>query len=386
MITLKNGSYLSPETGEYIKANLQIEGELIVDFTDEEKGTVYDVEGCRVLPGLIDIHTHGGIGYDTMKASPEEIAEWSRFLAKNGVTSFMPTTITASKEEISEALQNVRIASQLSGLGATIIGAHIEGPYLNVNYRGAHDASLIVPTSIDDAKYYKEILGNELIIRYTVAPEIDGAMEFIRFVVSNGGFISVGHCDATFETAFAAVENGANSFTHTFNAMRGLHHREPGTVGAALLTDAFAEAICDGIHLHPEIVRLICNAKGIDKVVAITDAMQATGLGDGVYPFAGNDVHVINGAARTPEGKLSGSTLLLRNAVTNISEFAKIPFEKALLTATTNPAKAVGIYDVTGSIRLGKKADLVVVDENMNIQYTFCRGKKVFDLFTHTSY
>ena len=381
MITLKNGSYLSPETGEYVRTNLQIEDGLIAGFADEEIGTVFDIESCRILPGLIDIHTHGGIGYDTMKASPEEIAEWSRFLARNGVTSFMPTTITASKEELLEALKNVKIASQLPDLGAKIIGVHIEGPYLNASYKGAHDANLIIPTSIDDAKEFKEILGDDLILRYTVAPEIDGAMEFIRYVVSNGGYISIGHCDATFETARTAQENGANSFTHTFNAMRGLHHREPGTAGAALLTAAYAEAICDGIHLHPEIVRLICNVKGIEKVIAITDAMQATGLCDGIYPFAGNNVHVVNGAARTPEGNLAGSTLLLKNGVTNISKFANIPFEKALLTATINPAKAVGIYDVTGSISVGKIADLVVIDDHMNIRYTFCRGEKLFDSF-----
>jgi len=379
MVTLKNGYYLSPEENRYIRANLRLEGERIEGVGDGAAGTVYDIEGCRVLPGLIDIHTHGAVGFDTMSASPEETVEWSQFLAKNGVTSFMPTTITASRDEILRALRNLKAASQSPALGATILGVHIEGPYLNVKYKGAHDARYILPPSIKDVKEFGEILGESLIMRLTLAPEMDGAMDLIRYVVGAGGYVSIGHCDAVLETVNEAVGNGANSFTHLFNAMRGIHHREPGTAGAALLCDAYAEVICDGIHIHPEIVRLICCTKGIDRVISITDAMQAAGLHDGLYPFAGGNVHVVDGAARTPGGKLAGSTLLLRNGVANLARFANIPFEKAILTATVNPAKAVGLDGVIGRIEPGKRADLWVVDDRMNIRYTFCRGKKIYD-------
>jgi N-acetylglucosamine-6-phosphate deacetylase len=206
-------------------------------------------------------------------------------------------------------------------------------------------------------------------------------MDLIRYIVGMGGYVSIGHSDSVFETAQEAVNCGANSFTHLFNAMRGIHHREPGTVGAGLLSRAYGELICDGIHLHPEIVKLVCIMKGIDRVIAITDSMQATGLHDGDYLFAGSRVLVRDGAARQPDGKLAGSTLLLRNCVTNLARFVNIPFERAILTATINPAKAVGLYGVTGSIESGKRADLVVVDDQMNIRYTFCRGKKIYDAF-----
>lgn len=376
---LKNGSWLGPD-GTYHAGSLRLDGDYIdsVD-TDSRAGDVCDMTGLRILPGLIDVHTHGAIGYDTMKATPEQIAEWSRFLARHGVTAFFPTTLTASMEDIRRALGNVREAARSPHLGAAIMGAHIEGPFLSAKFKGTHEETLLCDPSIEETDRFREILGPKLLLRMTVAPERPGAMELIRHIRDFGGTVSVGHCDASYEVACRALEAGATSFTHVFNAMRGLHHREPGTVGAALTTDSFTEAICDGIHLHPATVKLIYRTKGPDKMVAITDAMQAAGLRDGDYPFAGAMVHVEGGVARNPAGNLAGSTLLLCDGVKNIAKFAGIAPEQALQTATLNPARAVGLDRITGSIVPGKLADLIAVDSQGNIRCTFCRGRLVYD-------
>lgn len=379
MYILKNGSWLAPD-GTYHMGSLRLDGAYIDSVeTDSRTGDVLDMTGLRVLPGLIDVHTHGAIGYDTMQATPEQIVEWSRFLARNGVTAYFPTTLTASMVDIRRALRHVRTASESADLGASIVGAHIEGPFLSAKFKGTHEETLLCDPSIPDTDTFREILGPKLRMRMTVAPELPGAIELIRHIADFGGTVSVGHCDASYEVACRALAAGATSFTHLFNAMKGLHHREPGTVGAGLTTEAYAEAICDGIHLHPATVKLIYRTKGPDKMVAITDAMQAAGLRDGDYPFAGATVHVEGGVARNPAGNLAGSTLLLRNGVKNIARFAGITPEQALQTATLNPARAVGLDKITGSIVPGKLADLVAVDEKGAIRYTFCRGRLVYD-------
>ena len=379
MYILKNGSWLGSD-GVYHAGSLRLDGARI-DSVDavSRRGDVLDMTGLRVLPGLIDVHTHGAIGYDTMQATSEQIVEWSRFLARNGVTSYFPTTLTAGIEDIRRALRHVREASQSPALGATIVGAHIEGPFLSAQFKGTQKEALLRDPSIPDTDGFREILGPKLLLRMTVAPELPGAMELVRHIAGFGGTVSIGHCDASYEVACQALAAGATCFTHLFNAMRGLHHRQPGTVGAGLTSDAFTEAICDGIHLHPATVRLIYRAKGPDKMVAITDAMQAAGLHDGDYPFAGAIVHVEDGVARNPDGNLAGSTLLLRHGVENIAKFAGIPLEQALRTATLNPARAVGLDGITGSIAPGKLADLIAVDGTGRVRYTFCRGRLVYD-------
>jgi N-acetylglucosamine-6-phosphate deacetylase len=212
----------------------------------------------------------------------------------------------------------------------------------------------------------------------TVAPEIDGAEEFVKFVCQNGGNISVGHTDADYKTAMGALNAGASSFTHLFNAMRGIHHREAGTAGAALLSGAYTELICDGLHLCPEIICLALRLKGYEKIILVTDSMKATGLNDGIYNFGGLKVNVKGAEARLDDGTLAGSTLRLVDGVRNLEKFTGLPFKKVVMTATLNPARATGIDAFTGSIEPGKRADLVILDDDKNIIYTISSGTIVY--------
>lgn len=381
MIVLKGGKYLTPEGGfEY--GDLVFNGSKInsvgQNFNCGAEDEIIDITGCLVIPGLVDIHTHGALGYDVSVSKPEEIVELSKFYAKNGVTSFMPTTMTATDEAIYQSISNIKAAAESEQLGATIIGVHAEGPYINPARGGCHQKDLIRLPKTADADKIKEILGNKLIWRETVAPEMPGMLNFIKYVVKKGGYVSIGHTDADANTVFEAIDAGANCFTHLFNAMKGIHHREPGTAGAALVSDAFVELICDGIHVNPEIVKLIYKAKGPDQMVLITDSMPATGLDDQSLIFGGVKVIVKNGIAKTEDGTLAGSTLLLKNAVENLAKFTGISFADAVRAASINPAKVIGIDSVTGSIAPGKRADIVVMDKNHHILFTYCRGKMVY--------
>lgn len=382
MMIFKGGKYLTPE-GKFEEGIIAVEGSKIAalgKYIAEQSGDkVIDLKGKYIIPGLVDIHTHGALKIDVSIDDTDKIIELSKFYAKNGVTSFMPTTMTASQADIIEGIKRIRKAAESESLGATIIGAHAEGPYIDPKQGGCHDRRVIRHPDIQEAKEVRKALGDKLIFRETVAPNMEGAMDFIEYMVKNGGYVSIGHTDTDFETSEMALKSGANSFTHTFNAMRGLHHRNPGVVGAALTSDeAYCELICDGIHVNRNVVNLLKRAKGIDKVVLITDSMPATGLEDCSIIFGGVKVNVKNHIARTEDGTLAGSTLLLKNAVKNFSDFADISFEEALKCATLNSAKAVGADNIIGSIEVGKRADLVILDENRNVLETYCRGKKIF--------
>jgi N-acetylglucosamine-6-phosphate deacetylase len=381
MIVLKNGNYLTPKDG-FASGDIVLHGSEIASVSEHfgvcDKDEIIDLNGCLVIPGLIDIHTHGAMGWDVSTSSAARIVKLSNFYAENGVTSFMPTTITDTDENIRQSLRNIRTASESCELAASIVGAHTEGPYISSIHRGCHPADLICLPKIDTADAIFDILGNSLRWRVTVAPELPGMMKFIKYVIKKGAYVSLGHSDANAETAYKAIGIGANSFTHLFNAMKGIHHREPGIAGAALLCDSFVEIICDGIHVNPDIVKLIYRLKGPEQILLITDSMPATGCKDCSSVFGGINVNVKNGIARTEDGTLAGSTLLLKNAVENITKFTEMSFENAVRTASLNPAKAIGIDAVTGSIEPGKRADLVIMDAEHNILSTYCRGKKVY--------
>lgn len=382
MFVLRNGYYLPP-AGSFVEGDIAIDNGKIISVgpVPAAEGNIenIDLQGLRVIPGLVDIHTHGALGYDVMAASPMELKEVAGFIGRNGVTSFLPTTITSEIKYVNKALENIKAASEIGDNGASIEGVHIEGPYINAKHKGCHETSWIKPADIKEYENFKSILGDKLKIRITVAPEIPGALEFIKHVSSRGDSITIGHTDADSNTVKEAVENGANSFTHLFNAMKGIHHREPGTVGAALSGEAFVELICDGIHVHPDVIKMVYKIKGADKILLVTDAMHATGLGDGDYLFGGLKIKVTGGIARTEDGALAGSTLILWNAVKNMMKFAGVSFEEAVRMATINPAKVIGIDNITGSIETGKRADLVVVDEAFDIKAVFCKGKRIYD-------
>lgn len=379
MVTLKNGYYLSP-AGQFVAGDIFIEEERLsrVGGVSSSGGEVLDVKGCRILPGFIDMHIHGAIGYDVMTAGPKGLGEIAAFLARAGTTSFLPTTITSSRDDLQQALLGIKDAMVQEGFGASVHGVHIEGPYINPAQKGCHDASLLRHPEAEEVLEMAGIVGAETKIHLTVAPEMDGVMGLIQGLRDRKNIsFAIGHSDADAETVVEALGGGVRIFTHLFNGMRGIHHREPGVAGAALLSDAPVELICDGEHVAPEMVRLVYRLKRDDGIVLVTDAMQATGLGDGDYHFGGFTVEVRGGIARRKDGRLASSTLTLWQAVRNMMKFAGVTLEQAVKMASWNPARVLGVDGVVGSIEPGKRADLMVIDEREEIRMVFCRGKRV---------
>lgn len=372
----RNARFLCPD-GNFARGDIACEGGRIVrtgDCAAEYRGArIYDMTGLTVLPGLVDIHVHGAAGCDVTDASPDEIRGLARFFSRRGVTAFFPTTVAAGRDRLLRAARNIRAAAEDTGDGAAIAGIHFEGPFISPLKRGCQDAGSIRLPSREEFDELAEAAGG-LRIRITVAPELEGAEEFISYARGRGASVSLGHTDADEKTALAGLDAGADSFTHLFNAMRGINHREPGAAGAGLVSGAYTELICDGVHIHPDIIKLVCAVKSPDRVVAITDAMNAAGCPDGNYTFCGAQVVVKDGRARTPEGNLAGSTLMLAGAVRNFTLFAGVTVQRAALFASANPARAALIADRAGSIAPGRFADLAIFGADLRLKATVCRG------------
>lgn len=352
----------------------------IIDIVDEDEGLSkatekIDVDGCYVSPGFVDIHIHGYEGVDTMDGSVEGIQTIAKGIASNGVTSFLPTTMTMSREEIEAALQSIRKAKKMPLQGAEILGAHMEGPYLNVKFKGAQNE---IYFQAPDVEYVKE---NADVIRHiTIAPEIEGAMDFIKNIKENTEIsLSIGHSGATFEEAMAGIKAGINHVTHLFNAMSPLHHREPGVVGATLASDISCEVICDMIHVHPGLFKLISNVKGPDKLVLVTDCMSAGGKPEGEYSLGGQKVIVKDGSARLESGNLAGSVLKLNDALKNLIVHTGNPIEETIGYVTINPATTINVQDTKGTLDVGKDADITIFDSDINIQMTIGKGKIIYE-------
>ena len=313
-----------------------------------------------VTPGLIDVHTHGCAGYDFSTADAGGMRVMARAYAAHGVTSLMPTLASAPREQLRCAVGMIADFRKEGSGGARFLGPHLEGRYLNPAKRGAHAADLLFAPDADELE--------ELVFRMCPPPvhisdafELDKDGAFLRRILAGGGTAGLAHTCATFDEAMAAVDAGLTSFTHLFNTMPALHHRDPGPVCAALTTDAYVELICDGLHLHPRMVRLAYSAKARGICVLVSDSMEATGLGDGTYAIAGMSVTVKAGIARTADGALAGSLLHLMDGVNNLARFADIPFGEALLCATRAPADMIGCETV-GDLLPGRWADFLVLD------------------------
>lgn len=379
IICLKNGKYLA-EDGEIKEGSVYIEKDQIVlvgeDRTEKQRCQVLDITNKIVIPGFIDIHFHGAVGSDLMYAKPEEIIKISKFLAKNGTTSYLATTITSSIEDLEEAVKNISVASYQVAGGAAIEGIHIEGPYISPLKKGCHEPVYMRSPQNKDYDDLKRMVA-PLKLHFTVAPEIEKVLDFITYVKAKRDTLSIGHSDADSLLVKDALKAGATSFTHLFNAMKGINHREAGVAGAALSSNAFAELICDGVHVNPEIMKLVYRLKGKDQIILVTDAMQAAGLGDGDFLFGGFKVHVQDGIARNEDGTLASSTLMMLDAVINMKKLTGVSFAEAIQMATLNPAKLLALDKTLGSIAEGKRADILVVDEMMNLEMVFCKGIRV---------
>jgi len=335
--------------------------------------------GEYIVPGFIDIHCHGGNGYDTMDSTYEALREISKFKAKNGCTGFLATTVTSSIKDTVKALNNISEHSKQSPEGGTeILGVHLEGPFINVMQKGAQREDLIIPLSVEVMeKFIKESGGLIKIVTY--APELDTDFKFTSFLNDKEIIPSVGHSFADYETIISAIRFGLKSSSHIFNQMEGIHHREPGTVGAILTQEnLFAEIIADCVHVHPAIINLLVRAKGVDKIILITDAMRAAGLQDGIYDLGGLKVMVKNSEARLESGNLAGSTLTMNRAVENMIEKVGINIKESVKMASLNPAQLLGLNKDRGSLTPGKRADIVVLDNNFNVVYTIKKGKVIY--------
>ena len=355
---------------------MEVEDGVIVGFSKNEPSD-YEYLGEIVAPGLVDTHIHGYAGKDIMNAEEGALDVISKGLLECGVTSFLPTTLTDSKEKTDAALK--RVAAEYKDVkGAKVRGIFLEGPFFTEKYKGAQNPNYMSDPKIDYLKEWKEI-SDGLVNKIAIAPEREGAEDFIKKANAMGVRVALGHSDASFDEAVAAVDAGANIFVHTFNGMSGLHHREPGMVGAAMATDAISELICDGHHVNPNAAGILMNTKGRDKIALITDCMSAGGMADGDYKLGEFPVRVENGTARLKDGgSLAGSILKLKDGVKNVVDWEIADIFEAIQMASLVPAKSVGIDNICGKLHEGYAADFIVFDYDMNLKATYLNGEAAY--------
>lgn len=336
-------------------------------------------ENAVVLPGFIDEHIHGAGGSDAMDGNTKDLAIIAETVAKEGTTSFLATTMTQSKENILKAMRAVKEYREAAGeRGARIEGVHLEGPFIAAAHKGAQPLEYVAAPDAKTFDEYNAACGNAIKI-ITLAPETDGALDFIRHIVAQGTVVSVGHTGAKYAEVKAAMEAGATNVTHTYNAQSPLHHREIGVVGSALLLeDLYCELICDTIHVSVPAMQLLVKNKRADKLALITDAMRAKGLADGVSELGGQTVYVKGGEARLADGTLAGSVLRMNRALQNMVEKVGVPLTQAVDYCTINPARTLKMENEAGSIAEGKRADFAVLNDKFDVLYTVRDGKIIY--------
>lgn len=361
-----------------IKANVEVENGKIVSFEEKEGQIELDSEKI-VVPGFIDRHIHGANHSDSMYPELKHIRNICETVCKEGVTAFLPTTMTQTKENICAALENLaNYIENENDKGAYVLGVHLEGPFISKKYKGAQVESCIIPCNVDDFKLFEKA-SKDHIKEVTLAYEENGK-ELCNYLYSKKIVASIGHTDATSSQVCEASKNGVTSATHCYNAMKGLHHREAGTVGGVFLNDSlYAELICDLVHVCPDAIKVLYKNKGQDKITLITDALEAKHLPDGTYSLGGQDVFVKGKEARLADGTLAGSTLKMNDAIRNAMNVLGLSLEKAIDLATINPAKVLYVDKEKGSIAVGKDADFAVIDKNLNVYMTVVNGKVVYE-------
>lgn len=332
---------------------------------------VIDARGGHLLPGFIDVHVHGAVDADTMDADPRALPRMARFFARHGVTGFLATTWSASHDDTLRALQRIADAAMPAD-GAQLLGAHLEGPYLNQKYCGAQDPRVIRRAARVE---FEEYLDVGVIRLLSLAPEYEDNLALLDECMRRGIAVSLAHSGATYDQARRAIARGLRHSTHTFNAMSAFSHREPGAVGALLTSpQVVCELIADGIHVHPAAMRLLAQAVGPERIVLVSDAMRAAGMPDGDYPVDERVITVRDGRAVLPDGTLAGSVLTMDAALRNYMAAADLPLERAWPATSLNAARDLGIAGRKGSLAAGMDADLVLLDEAFHVTMTMAQG------------
>lgn len=340
---------------------------------DPEKTNYHFPERFYLIPGMIDMHIHGSNDADVMDATPAALSTICTSLAKMGTTAFLATTMSEATEQIEKALANVAHFENTSG--AEILGIHLEGPFLAPSHKGAQDGHYLLNPDLPLFHRW-QVMANNRIKLVTVAPELDNAIPFIRYLRTHNIIASVGHSNASFEQTNQAIDVGCSHATHLFNAMGKLHHRAPGTAGALLLSDkVMAEVVADFQHLHPGFLELTYRIKGREKCLLVTDATRAQCMPEGEYQLGGQAVFVKDGCVKLADGTIAGSILTQAQAAINMRSVLNCDVTDLVYMTAINPAKALGVFDRKGSIAAGKDADLVVLDEQLNVVMSICRGK-----------
>ena len=333
-----------------------------------------DARSACTLPGFVDLHMHGSKGFDVMDASLASLRGLSDFLVRHGVTSFLGTTMTAAAARINAAL---RVMESFAAQPPTpFLGVHIEGPYLNPAFRGSQPEMHLREPQREE---YLPWLASGQVKLITIAPELAGGEHLIRDALEHGATVSIGHSGASYDAATEYFAAGVRQVTHTFNGMAGIHHRQPGIFVAAIENPRVKfQIIPDGVHVHPAVVRMLLRLVGSERVLAITDAMRATGLGDGDFSLGDVVAAVKDGEARTPTGGLAGSTLTMAQALRNMMRFCDLSLAESLPMFTRVPARSIGMYPQKGSLEIGSDADIVIWDEGQGVQATLLGGEIVY--------
>ncbi|EJL22907.1 N-acetylglucosamine-6-phosphate deacetylase [Brevibacillus sp. BC25] len=336
------------------------------------------VEDGWICPGFVDMHMHGIDGYDTMDGTPESLQAISAALARHGVTSFLATTMTAPYDQLEQVLVNIAQNSREGLPGAQAIGIHLEGPWINPRYKGAQKEENIAIPKLDAVqKLYG--LSEGLIKVVTIAPEQPEALEAIAWLKERDVIVSAGHTGATFAQATEAVDAGVRHFTHCFNAMTGLHHREPGVVGAAMYHEQLStELIADGIHVHPAVMKILYRVKTAERLALVSDSMRAAAMGEGTYDLGGQEVHVQDNQAKLADGTLAGSILTLNRAVGNMVTLSGVSLPDAVEMASLTPASILGFGECKGRLAAGYDADITVLNSQFDVTMTYVAGKEVY--------
>jgi len=374
---IKNGNVFTDD-GKFHDMDIEIQNSIITAIGEKLPAAGHEIINAQdnyVIPGLVDIHTHGAMGFDFSDGTEEAIEEIARFQLKNGVTSFLGTTMTLSEEQLMHICKTARtFVEAMHPEQAVLRGIHLEGPFICFDKRGAQNAKYIASPDISVLERLNDASADSVRL-IVVAPEEEGGLEFIQ-AAAQICTVSLAHSTSGYETANKAFVNGANHVTHLFNGMNPFTHREPGIIGSAFDAGAFVELISDGVHIHPSVVRAVFKLFGDDRVCLISDSMRASGLADGKYDLGGQMVTVVGKSATIDNGSLAGSVSNLKDCMRCAVDFG-VPLPSAIKAATINPAKSVGIDKEIGSLTVGKRADILIIDKELNPDTIIFGGIKI---------